>query len=66
MYGMLTQDLARTVVADREREISRMVIEREAGASAPRLHERVIAAARRLRGWNPAGVARPSAPFVQS
>lgn len=62
MYGMLTQDIARTVVADREREISRMAIERAAGdSSAPRLHERLIAAASRLRAWNPGAVVRPSA-----
>ena len=65
MYGMLTQDLARTMVADREREISRMAIERAAGdSSAPRLHQRVFAAVRGLRGWIPVGGVRPATTSV--
>ncbi|HVH64155.1 MAG TPA: hypothetical protein VNA65_11210 [Candidatus Dormibacteraeota bacterium] len=61
MYGLLTQDIARAYVADREREISRMALEREAGAAAPRLHARLIAAAQRLRGSKARGVVRKPA-----
>lgn len=61
MYGLLTQDIAKTYVADREREISRMAVERAAEAAGPRLHERLIAAARRLRGSNEHGVIRKPA-----
>lgn len=71
MYGMLSQDLARTVVTDREREISRMAIERAAvDPSAPRLHQRLMAAVRSLRGlrgqreYKPVAAVRPAAPSV--
>jgi hypothetical protein len=62
MYGMLTQDVAWTRVADREREIARMAVERAAGkSSGPRLYTRLIEAARGMRGRKPVGAIRPAA-----
>ena len=65
MYGMLTQDLALTLVADREREIARMALECEAGdTSAPRLYKRLIVAALGMRGWKAVSAIRPAASSV--
>jgi hypothetical protein len=69
MYGMLQNDLARTFTADREREISRLAIERAAERAAgdsptTRLHSRLIAAARGLRTWKWVGPVRPASPSV--
>ncbi len=62
MYGPLTLDIARTYVADREREISRMAIERTADdAPANGLLRRLITATHRLRQWRPVRFARTMA-----